>query len=67
MRTLIRGAELVLVDHLEKMDVVIEGSKIAQIDPASSLPVDETIEARGMLLFPGVIDDQVHFREPGLT
>lgn len=67
MRTLIRGAELVLVDRLEKMDLVIEGGKIAQIDPASSLPVDETIEARGMLLFPGVIDDQVHFREPGLT
>lgn len=67
MRTLIRGAKVQLPTGGADVDVVIEDGKIAEIDPASSLPVDETIDAVGLDLLPGVIDDQVHFREPGLT
>lgn len=49
------------------MAVVVEGAKIAEIDPAPQSRVDETVDAAGLHLMPGVIDDQVHFREPGLT
>ena len=49
-------------------DVRVRGGKIAKIGGALSAKSGEkSINARGMLLFPGLIDDQVHFREPGLT
>ncbi|WP_442485416.1 dihydroorotase [Aeoliella sp. SH292] len=67
MRTRIKNAKVVLPDGVAEIDVVVEGTKIADIDSASQLAVDETIDARGLHLIPGVIDDQVHFREPGLT
>jgi len=49
-------------------DILISGGKITQIAPtiSTTLPHVE-INAEGKFLFPGVIDDQVHFREPGLT
>jgi dihydroorotase len=57
----------VLPGSIERVSVVIERQKIADIDPAPQLAVDDMIDARGLHLLPGVIDDQVHFREPGLT
>lgn len=50
--------------------VVIEGEKIVEIvveGQQPSAPCDETIDATGCYLLPGVIDDHVHFRDPGLT
>jgi dihydroorotase len=51
--------------------ILTEGSTISEIFTGSDRPVHiqgaETIDATGMLVLPGVIDDQVHFREPGLT
>jgi dihydroorotase len=67
MRILVRGATTMLPTGPVRVDVVIEGSKIADINPGVGLRVDETIDATGLHLLPGVIDDQVHFREPGLT
>ncbi len=67
MRTLIQNATVVLPTETLRAGVVIEGGKIAEVDPAPQLRVDETIDALGLHLIPGVIDDQVHFREPGLT
>lgn len=67
MRTLIRNATAMLPTGAARVDLVIEGDKIAEIDPGVGLAVDETIEAAGLHLLPGVVDDQVHFREPGLT
>ncbi len=67
MRLLIKNAHVVLPDGIERVAVIVEGSKIAEIDPAPQLRVDETVDAAGLHLLPGVIDDQVHFREPGLT
>jgi dihydroorotase len=67
MRQLIRNAVVVLPDALQRVAVVVEGSRIADIDPALQLTVDEVVDATGLYLIPGVIDDQVHFREPGLT
>lgn len=67
MRTLIKNARVVLPTGIEHTSVVIEGQKIADIAPAVQLSVDETVDADGKYLIPGVVDDQVHFREPGLT
>jgi dihydroorotase len=67
MRKVIKNALVVLPDGIERVSVVIDDDRIADIDPATQLAVDETIDANGLFLLPGVIDDQVHFREPGLT
>ncbi len=50
-------------------DLMIEGGRITKIDTHLSQPDNNTqvIDAAGRFLLPGVIDDQVHFREPGLT
>lgn len=52
-----------------RASIVIEGERIREIIPLGSPlpPSDETIDGSGLLCLPGVIDDQVHFREPGLT
>jgi dihydroorotase len=67
MKTRIRNAIVLLPEGPTRVDVVVEGRVIADIDPASQMAVDEEIDAAGLHLLPGVIDDQVHFREPGLT
>jgi dihydroorotase len=67
MGQLIKNALVVLPDAIERVSVVIEGQRIADVDPAAQLAVGETVDASGLYLLPGVIDDQVHFREPGLT
>lgn len=66
-RTLIRNAQVVLPSGIEAVSVLIEGDKIVDIDPARQISADEVVDADGLHLMPGVVDDQVHFREPGLT
>lgn len=67
MKTLIKNADVVLPTGIERVDVLIDTHEIAAIDPAIQTPVDHSVDAAGLYLMPGVIDDQVHFREPGLT
>jgi dihydroorotase len=67
MRLLIKNAQVVLPDAIEPVSVLVEGTRIVEIDPAPQIAADEVIDATGLHLLPGVIDDQVHFREPGLT
>lgn len=67
MKTLIRGATAVLPIGSVRTNVLIENGKIAALDAAEHAAADEVVSARGLHLLPGVIDDQVHFREPGLT
>lgn len=68
MRTLIRNATVVLPGgEMARTAVLVDGSRIAAIDPAAHTHADEVVDATGLHLLPGVIDDQVHFREPGLT
>lgn len=67
MTILIRGASVVLPGEMLRTNVLVKGRTIVAIDPAIHTQADETIEAHGLHLLPGVIDDQVHFREPGLT
>jgi len=65
--TLITNAQLVNEGKVIEGDVLIRGNRIEKIGNGLSAPNATVINANGNLLFPGVIDDQVHFREPGLT
>ena len=67
MRTLIRNATVVLPDAEERLNVLIEGHRIASIGAPDFARADDVVDASGLHLLPGAIDDQVHFREPGLT
>ena len=67
MKTLIKNATVVLPGETQSTDVLLDDRIIADIDPAPQIQVDEVIDATGLCLLPGVVDDQVHFREPGLT
>lgn len=67
---LIIGAEVFRVHGREKADVRIRGGKIDSIvawGKSQAEPGEEVIHGKGKWLMPGAIDDQVHFREPGLT
>ena len=67
-RTLITNARLVNEGQRVEADVLIESGRIAKIAPAIDAPAGaEILDANGRFLLPGMIDDQVHFREPGLT
>ena len=67
MRVLIQNGTCVLPTGVRRADVLLSGSRIEDLDPPRSARVDETIDAGGLHVLPGVVDDQVHFREPGLT
>jgi len=63
---LIRNGLLITSSHQEVADIGIVDGKIAEIGSLASATSRETIEAGGLSVLPGVIDTQVHFREPGL-
>ena len=66
--TLIRNAKIVNRGKITEQDIFIKGQRIEQIGAdLSNLSAGQVIDAQGKYLLPGVIDDQVHFREPGLT
>lgn len=67
MRLLIKNATCVLPTGLADVDILVEDGLIRGIDPPRTVHADEVFDAAGKHLIPGVIDDQVHFREPGLT
>jgi len=65
---LITGANIVNEGRISPGDVLVRDGRIAKIGADLSVEAaDIHIDGRGKHLFPGVIDDQVHFREPGLT
>lgn len=66
--TLIRNANLVNEGKVFTADIFIKNGIIEKIDTNGiSMPAAQVIDAAGLHMFPGAIDDQVHFREPGLT
>jgi len=70
MRTLIKGGTLVNEGRVFSGSILIEDSLIARVYTEPHTPeasYDEVIDASGCFILPGVIDDHVHFREPGLT
>ncbi|WNB17700.1 dihydroorotase [Marivirga arenosa] len=66
--TLIVNANIVNEGRIQQLDVLMKNGRFekitSQINPEEA---DEVIDANGKYLLPGLIDDQVHFREPGLT
>ena len=67
-KKLIKKTRLVNEGQISEADVLIEGQRITKIAGSISASIaGEIIDANGAYLFPGIIDDQVHFREPGLT
>jgi dihydroorotase len=67
MLALIKNAQIVNEGRIYKADVLIENKIIKLIAPEINIEAEQIIDAEGLHLIPGVIDDQVHFREPGLT
>jgi len=65
--TLIRNALLINEGKIFLADVFIQNGLIAQIGQSLDVQADKSVDAEGKYLMPGIIDDQVHFREPGLT
>ena len=63
---LVKGATVVNHDGEGVRDIAIKAGRIAAIGQLSSAKAAETIDAKGLHILPGVIDSQVHFREPGL-
>jgi dihydroorotase len=68
-RILIKNAKIVNEGSIFEGDVLIENDLIVEISDSISLKTSDciVIDAEGSYLMPGAIDDQVHFREPGLT
>ncbi|MDR7372536.1 dihydroorotase [Flavobacterium aquidurense] len=68
-RILIKNAKIVNEGSIFEGDVLIENDLIVEISDSISLKTSDckVIDAEGSYLIPGAIDDQVHFREPGLT
>ncbi|MDJ0701248.1 MAG: dihydroorotase [Woeseiaceae bacterium] len=67
-KLLIANARLINEGRVADTDVLVRGERIEKVAPG--IPADgstEVIDAGGRFLMPGMIDDQVHFREPGLT
>jgi len=69
MKTVIENATIVNEEQSFKGSLLIEDDRIADIAPGREIHAEGAVrvDAEGMLLMPGVIDDHVHFREPGLT
>lgn len=67
MKKLLKNAQIINEGSVQTADVLIEGDRISKIAPSLQDSEAEVIDLTGKFLMPGVIDDQVHFREPGLT
>jgi dihydroorotase len=66
--TVIRNAQLVNEGQVTETDVLLKNGRIEKIAADIQAPAGaEVVDANGRHLLPGMIDDQVHFREPGLT
>ena len=66
-RLLLTNARLINEREAREADVLIEGDRISQVGSSISAPQGaEVIDVAGRILMPGMVDDQVHFREPGM-
>jgi dihydroorotase len=67
---IVRGGTVVRSNSVEIADIVITNGKVEQVGPTVALGIEhenhDVLDASGKLVFPGLIDPQVHFREPGL-
>ena len=65
--TLIKNAQIINEGKIFNADVLIKENIITKIAPQIDVAANTEINAEGKYLIPGIIDDQVHFREPGYT
>ncbi len=63
---LIRNGTAITPNGTEQTDIAVIDGRIAAIGSLSQAEAETTIEAKGLCVLPGIIDTQVHFREPGL-
>jgi dihydroorotase len=63
----VKGGTVVNQDGIAQADIGVRDGRIAAIGALSAASAGELLDARGLHVLPGVIDTQVHFREPGLT
>jgi dihydroorotase len=63
---LVRGGRIVSGSGVHEGDIGVSGGKIVEVGSLASAEASEEIDARGLHVLPGVIDTQVHFREPGM-
>ena len=66
-KTLIKNAQMVNEGNIQQGDLLIVDGRIDQVASSISASGADVIDAEGAWLMPGMIDDQVHFREPGAT
>ena len=66
-QTLLKNCRLVNETEQKEADVLLRPPFIERIDQNITAPEAKVIDLQGNYLLPGLIDDQVHFREPGLT
>ena len=64
---ILKNGTLVTPGGEDQVDVAVRGEKIVAIGKFDESQAGETYDATGLHILPGVIDSQVHFREPGLT
>ena len=64
---ILKNCNIVNEDQIYISDIAIKDERIALINPTIDLEAKEVIDVDGRHVIPGMIDDQVHFREPGLT
>ena len=67
MSFLIKNATIVNEGKTFLSDIYLENGFIKEISHEINIVADKVLDATGLHLLPGIIDDQVHFREPGLT
>ena len=67
MKTLIKNSFVVDSGTLQKKDILISNDIIQKVSSEINIKADRVLDCSGLHIIPGVIDDQVHFREPGLT
>ena len=67
MKKLLKNAQIINEGGIVTADVMIQGDRIVKVAKSIKDEAAEVIDLSGKFLMPGVIDDQVHFREPGLT
>src|SRR6185312_6560684 len=65
--TILKSGTVVNQDGEAARDIGVIDGRIAEIGALSAASAAETIDCKGLHILPGVIDTQVHFREPGLT
>ncbi|NNE13905.1 MAG: dihydroorotase [Saprospiraceae bacterium] len=66
-KKILRNAKLINRGQIKEVEILVNDDRIEQIDSQISVDNAEEYDCNGKWVIPGIIDDQVHFREPGLT